>query len=117
MASVGQVETLLNALQADTRKVLVNVFRYSMKWFAIGNQTKAENFAWYRIQGTTSSNANTEFSVLHGMDHIPQKLIPTLDLTVVNSQVVPLTVSRAADDMRVYLKSSSTGASFEAYLE
>ena len=117
MASLGQVETLLNSLADDVRKTLVNVFRYSMKWSAIGNQTKAENFAWYRVTGTTSSNANTEFSVVHGMDHPPAKLIPTLDLTVINSQIVPLTVSKASDGVRVYLKSSSTGASFEAYLE
>jgi hypothetical protein len=117
VASIGQAETLLNALPTDTRKIFVNLVRYLMKWSAIGNQTKAENFAWYRIQGTTSSNANTEFSVVHGMDHAPSKLIPTMDLSVVNSQMVPLVVSRVPDATRVYLKSSSTGAVFEAYLE
>lgn len=117
MASKGQAETLLNGLPPDTRKIFINLVRYLLSWYAIGNQTKAENFAWYRIQGQTSSNANTEFSVVHGMDHIPSKLIPTVDLSVVNSQLVPLVVSRVPDATRVYLKSSSTGAVFEAYLE
>jgi hypothetical protein len=117
VASKGQVETQLNPLDAVEKKVLTNIFRYILATYAIGNQVKAENFAWYRIQGTTSSNANTEFSVVHGMDHIPSKLIPTMDLSVVNSQMVPLVVSRVPDATRVYLKSSSTGAVFEAYLE
>lgn len=117
MSAPGYVAQLLNSLDADTRVVLNTIFDYVMRENALGGNTKAENFSWFRIEGVTASIANTEFSVVHGMDHIPSKLIPILPVTVVNAQLVPLTVSRAADAQRIYLMSSIAGATFDAYLE
>lgn len=117
MASKGQVDAYLNALPSDQRKIFVQLFQYVLSWFALGTATKAENFAWYRIQGMTHATALTEFSVEHGMDTIPQTLIPVVDVTAVGSQLVPLSVSRAPDARRIYLKSTSTGAVFTAFLE
>ena len=117
MAAKGQIDQYLNALPADQKKVLTAAFQYVLTWFALGTTPKAENFAWYRVTGTTHGTANTEFSIEHGMDHAPQTLIPVVDLTVVNSQLVPLTVSRVPDARRIYLTSASTNVTFTAYLE
>ena len=117
MASKGQVDLLLNSLPTEEKKVLSEVFRYVLSWFALGTTPKAENFAWYRVTGTTHVDTNTEFSIAHGMDHAPQNLIPIVDLTAVNSQLVPLTVTRAPDARRIYLKSVSTNVTFCCYLE
>ena len=117
MAAPGYVAQILNALDADIRKVMTQAFDYVMREYSLGANTKAENFAWYRIDGVTSTSANTEFSVVHGMSGAPAKLIPFLDLEVVNATLPDLTVSRAPDARRIYLKSSVQGASFQAYLE
>jgi hypothetical protein len=117
MSAPGYVAQLLNSLDADTRTVLTTIFDYVMRENALGDTTKAENFNWFRIEGTTSTSANTEFSVEHGLDHVPSKLIPIVPLDTANAQLVPLTVSRAADARRIYLKSASVGVTFQAYLE
>lgn len=117
MAASGYVNQILNALDADIRKVMTQAFEYVMREYSLGADTKAENFAWYRIDGVTSTSANAEFSVVHGMSAAPAKLIPFLDVSVVNAQLPTLIVSRAPDARRVYLKSPQTGATFMAYLE
>lgn len=117
MAALGAVTTELNALDPPIRKVLTSVFEYVLKNLSFGDGTKAENFSLYRVESTTASVAGTEFSIVHGLDHAPSKLIPALDLNTVNAQLVPLQVSRVADAKRVYLKSTSTSASFICYLE
>lgn len=92
-------------------------FEYVTRELALGDNTKAENFSWFRVSGTTHATANTEFSVAHGMDHAPSKLIPVMQLDSSGGALVPLTVTRVSDARRIYLKSSSTGAAFVAYLE
>lgn len=117
MAAPGYVATILNGLPQDLRAPLNTIFEYVMREFSLGANTKAENFAWFKIEGTTASVANTEFSVEHGLDHIPSKLIPMLPLDVVNAQNPTLIVSRVADARRVYLKSAAVSAFFQAWLE
>jgi hypothetical protein len=117
MAAPGYIAQLLNRLDADTRQALTAAFEYVMREFSLGANTKAENFNWFRVEGTTHATANTEFSVSHGMDHAPSKLVPIIPLDTVNATLPQLTVTRAADARRVYLKSASTGAFFVAYLE
>lgn len=117
MASPGYVDTLLNTLDQAIRVTLSNAFQYAMRENALGSDQKAENFNWYKVSGTTHATPNTEFSVLHGMDHAPMHLIPTVRLDSTGGQLVTLTVSRASDSKRIYLKSSSTSAAFVAYLE
>lgn len=117
MAAYGNVDRILNALDPSIRVPLAAAFEYVMRELSFGDNVKAENFSLYKVSGTTHANANTEFSIAHGLDHIPSKVIPILPLDAVNGQLVPLTVSRAADGKRIYLKSSSTGAAFTAYVE
>lgn len=117
MSAPGYIDTLLNTLDQAIRVTLSNAFQYAMRENALGSNTKAENFSWFKVTGTTHATANTEFSVVHGMDHAPSKLIPILKLDSTTAQLVPLAVSRASDAKRIYLKSSSTSAAFVAYLE
>lgn len=117
MASKGYLETFLNALPSDYRYPLRQALFYVMDNWRIGTGRRAENAQWYRVTSTTASVANTEFSIAHGIGSAPTQLIPIVDLSDVNSQLVPLQVSRAADAERVYLKSTSTSAVFTCLLE
>lgn len=116
MAS-GYVDTLLNSLPADLKRTLTQVFDYLQNNWKVGTGPRASNAQWYRIESTTASVANTEFSVRHGLGVAPHTLIPVVDLTQAGAGLVPLTVSRAADAERVYLKSSSTGVVLTFFVE
>lgn len=117
MAAPGYIATLINSLEANMRSVLQTAFEYAMRENALGAGTKAENFSWFKVTTTTHATANTEFSVLHGMDHAPSKLIPILPLDSTRYQLTDLAVSRVSDSKRIYLKCASTGVQFVAYLE
>ena len=115
MADIGYIKAELAAFQGAEKNGLLNAFTYLLNNLAFGSvdhQTRATNFQLYYLESTTPSSSNTEFSIAHGLGSTPMTLIPVLDLGAVGSQIVPLTVSRAADDKRVYLKSSSTSAAF-----
>lgn len=117
MADKGFLFALLNRLPADIKPPLQEAFTHVCDTFRLGGGERALNMAWYRAEGVTSSNANTEFSVAHGLAAVPSKVIPYLDLTVINSQMPVLTVTRAPDARRIYLSSPSTGVTFSIYLE
>lgn len=119
MANSGYVSTLLKGLPEDTCKVLTQVFDYVLPNLRFGppDNPKAENFSAFYASSTTPASSNTEFSVLHGMARTPYVFEQVMDLSKVNSQLIPLVNSRAADAMRVYLKSSSTSAVFTLRLE
>jgi hypothetical protein len=117
MAATGYVDTLFNTLDATIRVPLSNAFQYAMRELSIGSAAKADNFLWFKVTGTTPAAANTEFSIVHGMDHAPTKLIPILPLDSTGWQLVPLKATRKADSKRVYLTSASTSALFLCYLE
>ncbi len=110
MAVKGYIDQQLNALPADLRYPLQQAFHYLMDNWKLGTGSRAENAQLYRVTATSHATANTEFAVSHGIGSTPTQLLQVLDLSVVNSQIVPLQVSRAADAERIYLTSSSTGA-------
>lgn len=113
MASLGYIESSFGSVEAGTKKALVEAFRYllgNLSFGAVEHQTRATNFQAYWLTTTTPGTANEEFSIAHGLSQAPNFVIPIGQLNAVGSQVVPLTVSRAADATRIYLKSSSTGA-------
>ena len=113
MADASYVKSLVGGLDASIRKAMDQAFTYvlgNLKFGAVEHQTRAANFQAYWLTSTTSSNANEEFSVAHGLGYAPNVVFPVLALDQVGSQIVPLTVSRAADSNRIYLKSSSTSA-------
>ena len=117
MASAGYVKSLINGIESSLLARLEKAFDHILATYRLGTDRKAANFSWFRIESTTATTANEEFSVEHGLETTPTHLIPVLDLGVVGAQLVPLTNSRAPDARRVYLKSSSTGAVFTAYVE
>lgn len=110
MADIGFVKTVLGGVPDVVKKGVEQAFTYVLGSLSItaSDRGKAGNFLLYYIEGTTSSVANQEFTIAHGMESTPTVLIPVAKLHEVNTQLVPLTISRAADNKRVYLKSSAT---------
>ncbi len=82
-----------------------------------GDQKRAENAQLYQLDTTTPANSTTEFSVAHGLTAAPRLVIPVLDVTTAGNQFASLTVTRAADSKRIYLRSSSTSAPITLYVE
>lgn len=120
MASIGLVRGYLGGLPDNVKKALTDVFTYVLPDIRVGlpgHQKPAENLAWIQLDGTTSSVANTEFSIVHGLATAPRVLFPCLDLTSSGTQMIPLVCSRVADSRRVYLRSTSTSASFTVFVE
>jgi hypothetical protein len=115
MADIGGVKSYLGGLPAEQKLALESIFTYvlnNLSFGAVEHQKRATNFQAYYLTGTTPSVANTEFSIAHGLSAAPSLLQPVADLSAVGAQLVPLTVSRAADQNRIYLKSGSTSAAF-----
>lgn len=117
MATKGYFDTVLNTLPEELRYPLRSAFYYLADNFRFGTGTHAENGQWYRVTATTPAVAGTEFVITHGIGSIPTQLVPLLDLSRVNGQLVPLQVTRIADANHIYLKSTSTSAGFTALLE
>jgi hypothetical protein len=111
----------MGGLAPDTKRALTHIFDYVLSQIRFGrpdHQTAAQNLPGQFYQATTPASANTEFSVPHFFaGTAPYLLIPVLPLDVVNGQIVPLKVTRAADTQRVYLSSSATSAPVAFYLE
>lgn len=121
MAALGGVIAELGSLDADVKKVMTNVFTYlvpNLRFGPVAHQTKAENFQAYYVNSTTAASTG-EFSVLHGLGRTPYLVQPVLALDQVGARTVPLTVTRAADSQRVYLKTEAgfTNAPFSLLLE
>lgn len=120
MATPSYVESSLGGIDATLKRALKTVFEYvlsNIRFGPIDNDLKSENFAGRFYTGTTAAIANAEFSVKHELQVKPKLLIPVLDPLVVNAVLPDLTVSKAADLERVYLKSSKVSATFAIYLE
>jgi hypothetical protein len=114
MADQGYVNSQLSAIpDATTQRVLKEVFKHVLGNLRFGvpeHQTRATNHQAYWLNSTTPAIANEEFSIAHGLPSTPHYALPVLELDKPGAQLVPLTVSRAADSKRVYFRSSSTSA-------
>ena len=120
MAHRSYVESLFGPLPPEQRAIWKRVWDYVLTGLQFGpavHQTRAMNHQSYYLTGTTHATANTEFSIAHGLGRIPYLAIPVLPLTSSGVSLVPLTVPRAADGQRVYLSSSSTGATVWVLVE
>jgi hypothetical protein len=131
MASEGNVDAMLTAIQDPaTQLTLKGIFRYVLSNIAFGRATAggggvsqvssaapAENFPGGFFKGTTAAVANREFTVAHNFGRSPYLLIPVLPLDQIGAQLVPLTVTRAADASYVYLKSGVVSAPIFVYVE
>jgi hypothetical protein len=114
VADVGYISAQLSAVpDATTRRILQDVFKHVLGNIRIGvpaHQTRAVNLQAYWLNSTTPAIANEEFSIAHGLPSTPHYALPVLELDKPGAQTVSLTVSRAADSKRIYLKSASTSA-------
>jgi hypothetical protein len=120
MASKGYVETLINRLPEAVRSPLKYAFDHILDNGQIGgveHGKKAQNFRWYRFDTTTSTAANVEFSIQHGLGMAPLHVLPLLPLTSSGVQMVRLMVTRPADASRVYLSSPDTNAAISVLVE
>lgn len=119
MAALGGLEALIGSLPADTKRVMTELLRALVPFLRFGpvdHQQKAENLASFALISTTADSTG-EFSVLHGMGRAPYRAMPILALNSSGMELVPLRVTRPADAMRIYLKSTSTGAVFAIQVE
>lgn len=115
MANIGYVEATLGPLKPEQKAPIKQAFEYvldNLSFGAVEHQTRATNFQAYWLTGTTSTTAQLEFSVVHGLGRTPAFALPVLPLDAVNTQLPSLTVSRAADTNRIYFKSADTGVPF-----
>lgn len=120
MADFGNVETMLAGLPDDQRRIFKAVFQYILKDIRLGRAIDGDpskNFGGGFFSATTPSVAEEEFAVEHTFGRTPYLLIPVLPLDEVGATIVPLQVSRAADNAKVYLKSTFTDQPVFFYLE
>jgi hypothetical protein len=125
MATSSYAKSLLKGLSGDIKSGFNNVLDYVFtNTFAFGPidadaaQSKTENFAGRYVKVTTSATANQEVAVAHGLGKVPNVIWQVTSPRVVGSRFLgDLEVSRAADEMRVYLKSSVTSATVWLFLE
>lgn len=121
MADFGNVETMLAGVaDAELRRVFKSIFQYVLKDVRLGRAVADEsskNFGGGFFTATTPSVANTEFSIVHSFGRTPYLLIPVLPLDAVGAKLVRLSVSKAADTAKIYLKSPDTDSDVFVYLE
>lgn len=110
MADLGFVKATLRGIPDErTRTRLETVFTHilqNLRFGAPDHQTRAENFQIYFMQSTTAQSTG-EFSIAHGLPTTPRYAIPILKLDQVGAKAGGLTVSRAADTARFYLKADA----------
>lgn len=125
MATSSYVKALLGGVPADLKASLLRVFEYvfekNLEFGPIDAdtaQTATTNFRGRYVKVTTSATANQQVAVAHGLNRKPNVMWQVVSPTIVNSRFIgDLTVSRAADDSRIYLTSASTSAVVHLYLE
>jgi hypothetical protein len=109
-------------LPAGQRATFRRIFQAILTDLRIGHPQGVQpdpcvNFGAGFFHGTTASTPDDEFSITHGFGRTPYLVVPVLPLDVLGAQIVPLTVTRVADDKRIYLSSSVADAPVTVYLE
>lgn len=121
MADTGFLETLANPTPPEIRRSLIQIIREGFGKLSIGAPStvavKARNFDGRLVPVTTSSVADQEVAIAHGLARKPRLLIPVLDPNTVNGTIPELTITRAADATYLYLSSPTTTASFHFFCE
>lgn len=112
MSDLGYVEAELAALPADQRAVWRRIFTALLRDLRFGHPKGQQpdpclNFGAGFFHTTTPAVINTEFTLAHGFGRAPYLAFPVLLLDAVGSTDGTFTVTQAADENRVYLKSSA----------
>jgi hypothetical protein len=110
---IGYLRGQVNSIKDEAlRTRLLNIVEHIANDFRFGapaHQTRSQNAQLY-WQNSTTATSTGEFSLTHGLNATPKYAIPVLELDKPGAKLVPLEVSRAADNRRLYLKSTSTSA-------
>lgn len=121
MAAIGGLESYLNTLPAEMKRVLIAFTREAFTTLRFGAPSSSavacENLGGHLVPYVTSSVANQEVAVAHQLGRIPRLLLPCLPLNVVNATLPVITITRAADATYLFLKSATTTASGWLYVE
>ncbi len=120
MAALGGLLALIGGLEQNAKKTMTEVLTAlvpNLRFGPVTHQKKSENFLSYYVSSTTSSTANDEFSIQHGLGRAPYLAVPMLPLDSSNAKTVRLEVTRPADSQRVYLRSPETSAKVTLLIE
>src|SRR3990167_2480475 len=120
VAAPGGLQSLIGGLGEKTKKALNELLIAwvpNSRFGPVAHQKKSENFQAYYVSSTTSSTADEEFSVLHGLGRAPYLIGPLVPVDSRGGRTVRLRVTRAADAQRVYLASPETSAQVTLLVE
>lgn len=123
MADIGSIRQKLQALPKELRPVLIDVLTEILKTnIRFGHPTgdtndPCVNMGGAFLHGTTPSSPGDEFTIAHNFGRAPYWAMPGMRLDSVGSSTVPLTVSRAADERRIYLTSTIADAPVSLFVE
>lgn len=122
MADLGFVLSEVKSLPEAERATFTRIFTTVLKEIRFGHPLGEQpdpstNLGGGFFHGTTPATPGDEFSITHGFGRVPYLAIPILLLDTVGSSVVPLTVSRAADDKRLYFTSTIASAPVSLFVE
>lgn len=122
MADFGSVAQEISGLPSEWRPIFLRIFQSVLRDLRIGHPTGGDpdplkNFGGGFYHATTPSVPGTEFSIAHGFGRTPYLIVPCLPLDVLGAQIVPVTVSRVADDRRIYLTSTVADAPISLIVE
>jgi hypothetical protein len=122
MADLGFFESEIKSLPENIRPTMVRLFRALLKDIRFGHPDGSSsdpmlNMGGAFLHGTTPATPGNEVSLPHKFGRAPYLAYPVLRLDAVGSSTVPLTVSRVADDKRIYLTSTIASAPFSVGVE
>lgn len=123
MSDLGFVLEEIKGFPAALQPGLIRIFRDVMTNLRFGHPSGEQpdpstNFGAGYFEGTTPAIANMEFSIdISRFGRAPYLIVPVLPLDQVGAQIVPLKVTRAADNKRVYLSSSVVSAAITVLVE
>lgn len=115
MADLGFFESEIRTLPEALRPTLLRLFRALLTDIRFGHPSgevadPLQNLAGAFLHSTTPAVANAELAIPHSFGRTPYLALPVLRLDAVGSSIVQLTVSRVADDKRIYVTSPITSA-------
>lgn len=122
MATSSYAKALIGGLEQDLKRMFYRVMEYmfdhNLEFGPITHQGQSANFRGVYLKSTTAAESSQEFNVEHGLERVPNMMFQIGDPLTINSEFgVPLKVTRAADNRRVYLSSPSTSVPIILYVE
>ena len=128
MANLAVIKGKLSILGTAVASPIADAFTYLCSAIQVGTiqpgvplPTRGGNLRWFPVQVTTSASANAEVTVPHGLgpQQVPYALIcQAARLDVAGGRVgIPLTVTRPADTVNIYVSSPTTNATITIMVE